>query len=392
MNFSFEDFRPTHAVIHIDHLRENFRYLRSLSPETFFCPMVKANAYGHGDIEVARVLENLGTPHLGVALIEEGLRLRGMGIKADILFFGLMDKLGARACLEADLTPVLNNWEQIHLLQSVLAGKTLKVHLKFDTGMHRLGFETNEALMLQDFFQKTPDFRLEGIMTHLHSGEDAGNFQGHSFQQLRDLQKVAGFFEEWHPQIHSLNSAGLLNFINHRASGSHEVSGVFLNHGARPGLALFGYSPLEESGIVAELKPVMSLRSKIVSLKKLAPGQGVSYGHSWTSSRPSWVGTIPIGYADGIHRVLSNQAEVLIEGRRVPVIGHVTMDYLMVDLTELVGASGAEAFLWKDVTLFGYDSKGNLLSAKELAVKARTIPWEILTAVGERVPRILQGS
>ena len=392
MSFSFADHRPTKAVINLNHLRENFLFLRSLAPQSFFCPMIKANAYGHGDIEVALALEKAGATHLGVALIEEGQRLRGMGVKCDLLFFGLMERAGAQACLEAGLTPVLNNWEQIRILQSVASGQVMKVHLKFDTGMHRLGFEPEDALVLQDFLQNNPDFRLEGVMTHLHTGEDASSPDGASFQQMRDLQKAAAFFQEWQPQIHSLNSAGLLNFVEHRTRGSSELSGVSLSHGARPGLSLYGFSPLESGNFSDRLKPVMSVSSKIVSVKQVLAGQGVSYGHSWKAARSSWVGTIPAGYADGYHRVLSNQAQVLVEGHRVPVIGNVTMDYLMVDLTELVGAGGAEAFLWKDVTLFGYDSRGNLLSAKELAVAAKTITWEILTSVGERVPRILQGS
>lgn len=391
MAFTFEQIRPTQALIHLDHLRHNLRLLREWAGEgQFFCPMVKANAYGHGDVEVAKALEAEGVTSMGVGLIEEGALLRGMGIGADLLYYGVLDASGARACLEYDLIPVLSSWESIRALQSVLpTGRRIRVHLKFDTGMHRLGFETSQKDVLVGFFRQNASFDLQGILTHLHSAEDASDPEGASFGQIREFQELCGIFSPWNPACHVLNSAGLLNLVALRAGGRDEVAGIRLRQGARPGLALYGVSPVRTLPSGASLRPVMSFRSKIVRVRKMAPGEGASYGHSWKAPGPAWIGVVPVGYADGYHRALSNRAEVLVEGRRVPVVGNVTMDYLIVDLTELVGAGEGGPFLWKDVTLFGYDSLGNTLSVNELAAAAGTIPWEILTSVGERVPRVL---
>ncbi len=393
MVFSFEQHRPSQALIHLDHLCHNVRVLRGLvGSDSFFCPMVKANAYGHGDIEVAKALESEGVRSLGVGLIEEGILLRGMGVRTEILVYSLMDARGAKACLEAQLTPVLSSWEQIRALKHVIpSGQRMKVHLKFDTGMHRLGFESSELAALVDHFEKCPEFQLQGVMTHLHSGEDADQSDGQSFQQLREFQRLAEPFQKWTRNTHALNSAGLLNMAKLRQLGQTSIQGVSLSHGARPGLSLYGISPIEGTEVLAPLKPVMSLRSKVVRLKKIEVGQGVSYCHTWKAQRPSWIGVVPMGYADGYHRLLSNRAEVLIEGFRAPVVGNVCMDYFMIDLTGLIATRSPTTFLWKEVTLFGQDADGNELSVIELAKKSQTIPWEILTSVGERVPRVMQG-
>lgn len=395
---SFEQFRPTQAVIHLDHLRKNFDSLHKLNgASSFFCPMIKANAYGHGDLEVARVLESCQTQAMGVGLIEEGSWLRGQGIRTELLFFGLMDQSGAEACLESSLTPVLSSWVQTHdLLLAMKARKisNVRVHLKFDTGMSRLGFEASESDRLVDFFQDHPELCLAGVMTHLHSGEDADDVRGHSFLQLRQFQNLAKKFSKWSPTWHALNSAGLLNFAKLKHAGQEELEGVSLKQGSRPGLALYGLSPLNDlqmKDMNLNLLPVMSLRSKIIRVKKIPAGQGVSYSHSWKASRDSWIGVIPIGYADGFHRHLSNRGSVLCEGQRVPIVGNICMDYFMVDLTHLAGAGGAESLQSSEVTLFGQDVQGRKLSAHEVAKAADTIVWEILTSVGERVPRVLEG-
>lgn len=395
---SFEQFRPTQAVIRLDHLRKNFYSLQKMNGVgTFFCPMIKANAYGHGDLEVARVLESCHAQAMGVGLIEEGSWLRGQGIRSELLFFGLMDQAGAEACLEANLTPVLSSWIQAHALLSAMKARNtakIRVHLKFDTGMSRLGFEAHESDRLVEFFQTQPQLILSGVMTHLHSGEDADDIHGQSFSQLRQFQNLAKKFSRWNPAWHALNSAGLLNFAKLKNSGQEELEGVSLKQGSRPGLALYGLSPLNDlqmKDMNLNLEPVMSLRSKIIRVKKIPTGQGVSYSHSWKASRESWVGVVPIGYADGFHRHLSNRGSVLCEGMRVPIVGNICMDYFMVDLTNLVGASGADALQSSEVTLFGSDAQGRTLSVQEVAKAADTIVWEILTSVGERVPRVLEG-
>ncbi|MFN7453136.1 MAG: alanine racemase [Pseudobdellovibrionaceae bacterium] len=363
-------------MIHLDHLAHNAHLLRKLSGEkNFFCPMVKANGYGHGDVEVALRLEAEGIEHLGVGLIEEGILLRQAGVHCKILVYGTFEMDGADAVLKYQLTPVISLWEQIHALEKAVEAP-VDVHLKFDTGMNRLGFRLDQADLLLEYFSKSKVLRLKGLLTHLHTGEDAHDPQGSSQHQLKLFTEVEKKFSGFHPLVHALNSAALLGLSQQGP----------VKYGARPGLAIYGVSPFAED---FQLKPVMSLRSQVVRYHKVKAGQSVSYSATWKAQRDSLIGVVPIGYADGYHRLLSNRAKVLVAGQKVPQVGNVCMDYLMVDLTDISHLhldSGPE-----EVTLFGHDGNGNSISARELAEKAQTIPWEILTSVGERVPRVTEG-
>lgn len=376
-------FRETRAVIHLEHLSHNVRELQkslgAMNP--FFCPMVKANGYGHGDVEISKKLESLGVRQLGVGLIEEGILLREMGIQTDLLFFGICDEKGAKAIVSSKLIPVLSNWDQIKALESVVQ-ISYPVHLKFDTGMHRLGFSLADISRLASHFSDTSKLQVKGILTHLHTGEDAFDLQGSSFEQLREFQAVERAFQAFHPVSHTLNSAGMLNFLQHQ--GKALPHGISPNQGVRPGLAVYGIAPVKTN---LKLKPVMSLRSATIKYHFLRKGEGVSYNTTWKAPRDSVIAIVPIGYADGYQRILSNKAEVLFRGRRVPLVGNVCMDYLMVDVTDTLKDETAEGLGSEPVTLFGLDESGNEISAFELAQQAQTISWEILTSVGERVPR-----
>jgi alanine racemase len=388
--FPMNTYRPTLAYIHLNHLEHNYRQLRlAVGENTFFCPMVKANAYGHGDVEIAMKLQELGVSVMGVGLLEEGVLLRQMGIQCEILVFGSFPEEGVKEILRHQFTPVLTLWEQVELLEKK-APYPIKVHLKFDTGMHRLGFDWKEADQLfQHFNQIKSKLRVAGICTHLHSAEDASESSGKSYEQLRRFQEVEKAFAKMTPISHTLNSAGMLNFIQMQREGRAGLPGISINQGVRPGLALYGYSPLKFDLIGLDLKPVMSLRSQVIRFHQLQLGEGVSYGHTWRAGRESVVGVVPIGYADGVHRILSNRGVVLFSGRRVPIIGNVCMDYLMIDVTDVVGKQNIEQFHQAEVTFFGYDNNGNFLPASEVASVAQTITWEVLTSIGERVPRII---
>jgi alanine racemase len=396
MAHRLEIFRHTSAVIHLDHLEQNYRSLKAIvGDEVFFCPMVKANAYGHGDIEIALKLESLGVKTLGVGLIEEGLLLRQMGVKCELLVFGIFDAKAVREVVNWNMTPVLSVWQQIEALESsqfIKSNRKIPIHLKFDTGMHRLGFSVGDAARLLEKLENHPRLELKGICTHLHSGDDAIDLQGDSIAQLIRFQEVEAIFAHLNLQSHTLNSAGTINFHLLRQKKQPLPYGIPLNQGIRPGLLIYGVNPLD-SGLLSEftLKPVMSLRSHIVRYHRLQAGEAVSYGATWKASKNSVVGVIPIGYADGYHRTLSNRAEVLVKGRRVPQVGNVCMDYIMVDVTGIMTDVEIDNNLEVEATLFGYDSEGHLLNACELAERAQTIPWEILTSVGERVPRVIQG-
>jgi len=383
-------YRRTYAEINLDHIAHNFETLRKAFPQSsFICPMVKANAYGHGDVAVALCLEKVGAKHMGVCLIEEGLKLRQAGVTADILVFRGFDREGAEVMIQNQLTPVVSTWDQFEALQSV-ATKPVQIHLKFNTGMNRLGFPVEDAQALFEACWQNTKVRVQGILTHLHSGEDAFDPGGESAEQLARLEKVFELFKPLNPVVHSLNSAGILNSVLVRSQNNPQHPLSRINWGLRPGLMMYGYNPLVPQDVLP-IKTVMTLRSVTSDYRKVAAGDVVSYGGTWTASKASVVAVVPIGYADGYHRILSNKSQVLFAGQRVPVVGKVCMDFIMIDVTEVVKNKNLKEIGEQEVILFGHDSQGNALSANEVAKHAQTVSWEILTSVGERVPRVFVG-
>lgn len=342
--------------------------------------MVKANAYGHGDVMVARALEAWGARHLGVCFIEEGLLLRRFGVKAEILVFRGFDQEGAEVMIENKLTPVVSTWDQLQALEA--AAQTEQVfHLKFDTGMNRLGFATKEALALAEKIKNQKKLKLAGVLTHLVSGENSTD-TGQTDLQFEMFEKVVDVFQFFKVPFHILNSGGALTQLSLKNQPSSSWIGK--KWGLRPGLMLYGYNP-GVSADFPELKVVMTLKSQIAVIRNLAVNEGVSYNHTWKAKKNSKIAVLPIGYADGYHRRLSNRGFALYQGQKVPVIGNVCMDYLMLDISEV--SSPVE----NEVILFGQNDKNQFLSAQELATAGQTITWEILTSVSERVPRLYKG-
>ncbi|MGZ3785707.1 MAG: alanine racemase, partial [Bdellovibrio sp.] len=364
-----EMYRRTFAEINLDHLAHNIRVLQTAFSQKFICPMVKANAYGHGDVQIARFLESLGVEHLGVCLIEEGLLLRKSGVTAEILVFRGFDREGAQKIIEHHMTPVVSTWEHIEHLEAV-ASSAVGIHLKFDTGMNRLGFRPEEAQKLFNRLWQNKKIRVKALLTHLFNGEDADQDQGRSALQLRQLNEISKAFKPFNIFCHALNSSGILNLMllqeakdpsenrsddkaknksedkikttenktENTTENRGEQNPLFLqNWGIRPGLMIYGYNPLAANDKRScDLKPVMSLRSHVATYRSVRVGETVSYGGTWKAPRESVVGVVPIGYADGYHRILSNQSKVLFAGQKVSVIGSVCMDYLMIDVTDVV--------------------------------------------------------
>lgn len=384
-----EMYRRTFAEVNLDHIAHNFEALKKAFPQApFICPMVKANAYGHGDVAVALCLEQVGAKHLGVCLIEEGLLLRRGGVKAEILVFRGFDREGAATMIQNNLTPVVATWEQLEAVQAV-ATKPVGIHLKFNTGMNRLGFHPEDAQEIFDMCWQNPKVRVHGILTHLYNGEDAFDVSGDSAEQLSGIEKVMEIFKPLNPVAHSLASAGILNALSVRGKDpKHPLNRV--NWGLRPGLMVYGFNPLTDQKILP-LKPAMTLKSVASTYRELAAGEVVSYGGTWTAKKKSVVAVVPIGYADGYHRILSNKAHVLFAGQRVPVVGNICMDFLMVDVSDAVAGKNLTELKDEEIILFGQSDEGPSLSAEELAKHAQTITWEILTSVGERVPRVFTG-
>lgn len=382
--------RPTYAEVDRSRIRTNFLNLRSMVPDgTFVCPMIKASAYGHGDIEVAKVLREAGAPYVGVALIEEAIGIRQSGDKKSLLTFGLFDERGAEAIFEYQLTPAISDWYQLEALDKISERHGFSgtaVHIKFNTGMNRLGFRPDEAPRLREWLDTHPRFQLEGVCTHLLRGDDAGVPGGETESQLESFSKALLSFQGLKFYAHALNSSGTASLWNRHKKKAELGRGGMWPLGIRPGISLYGVQPSTDEGVPLPVEPALSLKSQLVMVNRLAPGERVSYNATWRAARSSLVGVIPIGYADGYFRLFSNKASVLCRGIRVPVRGTVCMDYIMVDLTEVEACSGPIA-PGEEVVLLGSQGRETIL-ASELASLIGTIPYEVLTSISERVPRV----
>lgn len=384
-----ELFRRTFADINLENLQHNWDLIKkTAADDRFICPMVKANAYGHGLSQVGLALERAGAKSLGVCLIEEGLALRSSGVKTEVLVFRGFDKRGAEKILEYQMTPVVSTWNQILALESA-ADEPVKVHLKFNTGMNRLGFEAHEAEKLFEYFKKSKKLKLKAVLTHLAESADSLNANGTSARQIKVFQDIKNQFEGLHVFSHVLNSGGVQALAE---SKFLNVDSVVTSQawGMRPGLMLYGYSA-NKNFTALDLKPVMSFKSVINNLRSISKGEGVSYGLTWKAPRDSQIAVVPVGYADGLHRLLSNKSHVLVCGERAPIIGQICMDFFMIDMTDVCQKFNRQDWEEEEVTLFGPDDAGHILSADEVSQLSSTISWETLTSVSERVPRHFKG-
>ncbi|MFN8944932.1 MAG: alanine racemase [Pseudobdellovibrionaceae bacterium] len=407
-------FRKTFAEINLDALKKNFDFVSRSFEDRFICPMVKANGYGHGDLVVSKALETWGAQQLGVCLVEEGIRLRKGKIRCDVLVFRGFDRVAAEALFEYKLTPVLSQFQ--HVSDLVSASKRLNreidCHIKFDTGMNRLGFEPQDVDQVILSLKKGRRISVKGVLTHLHTGEDADQGGGASLHQLKSLSFIRErFLEAGYKEIqfHVYNSAGAAHLFNAKDNPNHPLAKFERKlsfdrmkspaFGLRPGLMIYGYcetlTAQSKKNTVQNIEPVMTLKSRIANIRTLKKNETVSYGGTWKATRKSSVGIVPIGYADGYHRRNSNRASVSILNHQVPVIGRVCMDYLMVDLTDFLQKTQMslqqDSLFQSDVILFGPKSKQNQISAEEVAQTSDTISWEVLTSIGERVPRVYTG-
>jgi alanine racemase len=359
-------FRPTWVEVDLAAIRHNVAVLKP--PAAELMAVVKGNAYGHGDVPVASAVLEAGATWIGVALVEEGLNLRAAGIDAPILVLSECPPGAERDALAARLTPSLYTDAGLGLLAAAATGRGVEVHVKVDTGMHRIGLWPPETTV--PFLDRVASsgLVLEGLWTHLAKSEDdeaLTESQLASFGEVVEAAKAAGHVARLR---HAANSAAL---IRHPASHLDLV---------RPGVALYGIVPAPGVGDELGLRAALTWRSSVTMAKRLAAGERVSYGHRYELSRDAWIATVPVGYADGYPRGASSRADVLIRGRRCRVAGAVTMDQLMVDCGDLEVAQGDE------VVLLGAQG-AERVTAWELAGHADTIAYEIVTRIGERVPR-----
>lgn len=360
------------AEINLSHLAHNARTLQSILPQgCSIMAVVKANAYGHGDIAVTKALERTGVRTFAVATIDEGVHLRKNGIKGEILILGYTDLKRAAELHRYKLSQTIVDAQYADELNGL--GKTIQTHIKVDTGMHRLGESYDHITGIQRIFA-CRHLKINGIYTHLCTS-DSINKDDEAFTRLQ----IKRFFEltdrlrELHislPKIHIQSSYGVLNYP--------EVQCDY----ARTGLALYGAIGKAKQDI--DLKPVLSLRARVIHVNWIAAGESVGYGRGFVAQRDTVVATLAVGYADGIPRSLSGKGEVLLSGQRAPMIGGVCMDQLMVDVTDIRGVKRGDI-----ATLIGLDGAEEI-SAMDVSAKAGTIPNDLLSQLGERLERIAQ--
>jgi alanine racemase len=362
--------RPTRAEVNLAALRHNLRVVARHAGESRVWPVLKADGYGHGAPAVARTLERAGAQGFCVALLEEAVELREAGIRTPILVMGGYYGGAYEEIVARGVIPVVYDASHLEGLARAARslGKKVEAHLKVDTGMARLGIRMGE---LESFAAKAESYtdcvELTGLMTHLACADESED-GAVTIDQL-------GRFEE---ATRRLAKVGLTPRMRHAANSAAVLRKHALYDVVRPGIALFGISPL---GASSDLRPAMRVRSEIVDLRTIEAGESVGYGALFRASRHTRIATVPMGYADGLSRHLSNRGHVLVHGVRAPIVGAVSMDMSMIDVTDVPNVT-----LRDEVVVLGSQEKQSI-GADEVAARAGTIPWEILTSISRRVPR-----
>jgi len=363
--------RPTRALVDLDAIAANFVYLSERAAGAPVLCVVKADAYGHGAVPVAAALAREGARWFGVALVEEGVELRDAGVAGRILLLGGCEDAQLETALDAELTPTIISRESFDALCRLAERRgVIRCHLKVDTGMTRLGIPWQE---IGEIAARLPHegLEIEGLYTHLATSDDPAvaftRAQLERFHACRDALLARGIPR---PMLHVASSAGLLT----RAETDVQL--------VRPGLALYGLNPFGNAR-APELTPALTLVSRVIRVASFPRGTSVGYGCTFIAHRDSRFATIPIGYEDGIPRALSGDWEVVIRGCLVPLVGRVSMDLVVADVTDLEGASMGD-----EVIVVGGGDGSGAHPVEEMARRLRTIPYEVTTGISSRVPRV----
>ena len=374
MEFVFPPGRPTICGIDHEALRSNLRQIRDKvgSCVKILC-MVKANGYGHGATEISPTLARAGADAFGVATLEEAVQLREAGIQAPLIVLAGVFPAQLDTFVEYKLTPVVHDLISLKALdrESSRRQVELRVHLKIDTGMGRLGFLAAEADQWIAAIKQAESLHIQGVFSHFSHAESV---QGdYTQKQLEIFKRVLG----------QLRSAGVIPDLVHLANSAATITlpAAYFDM-VRPGLMLYGVYPSPNMKEQINLKPVLSWKTKILQLKNVPSGTSVSYGQTYVTECESLIATLPMGYADGYPRFLSNRGEALVRGQRARIAGRVCMDLTMIDVTDIRNVRQGD-----EVVLLGRQG-GAEISADEIAAWANTISYEILTSIGTRVPRI----
>lgn len=377
VNYSSSNHQQQRAWVNINHqaLINNVQELKNfLNPKTQLMAVIKADAYGHGAVKVAKTILQSGVDSLAIATLSEGIELREAGITVSILILGAINTADeVKEIVKYDLEPTLCTPSQTLIFAETLEylNATLPVHLKLDTGMSRLGTHWHLAVDFVEYIQQFPQLHLSSIYSHLATADDVNTsimaLQHSRFEEAISALKASGIHI---PRLHLANSAGTLSDRN-------------LHYDmVRVGLALYGISPAPHLKDKVKLQPALEVKARITQIKTLPPHTGVSYSHTFKCDRPIKIAVVGIGYADGIPRLLSNKMKVIIQGKFAAQIGNITMDQIMLNITDFSDLEVGEI-----VTLLG--KEGSLeITADDLANTIGTISWEILCSFKHRLPRV----
>lgn len=366
--------RLTKAFIHLDHLAHNVRLLQELVGTRTLWPCIKANAYGHDARIVVRHLASLGYHTFGVADVEEGMDLVKAGIKGNFVVFSEALPEHCEALVAYGFEPTVSTITMAEALakEAKKADRRIAVHLKVDTGMGRVGMKPDEVLGFLEHCQSLSALRVRGLMSHFPKADEKD--KSFSIEQIKCFEKVVEATKGFGIEIrHMANSAAIF-----------DLPGSYFD-AARPGISIYGLRPSWEiaNPRVHELKPILEWKTRIVFLKEVPTGTGLSYGHAFHTKRPSLIATVPVGYGDGLSRNLSNNCELLVHGARCPQVGRITMDMSLIDVTALRG----QVELGDEVVIIGQQGAEEV-TADELAEKLGTINYEVATCLSHRVPRL----
>lgn len=368
--------RPTIAKIDLDNLGFNFRSIRAfLGDGPRFMAVVKADAYGHGAVECALRLAAEGADWFGVALLEEAVEIRRAGIESPILSFGGVWPYTADVFLNERITPTVFDIEHAHAIGRAAAarGETARIHVKIDTGMGRVGIPAGDAAEFAEQLSRLENIEVEGLMGQFAVADDLAQ-EEFTREQIGRLHAASNAFRSKGlvpSLLHTANSAGAVVY------GDSRVDMV------RIGGLLYGVGSdiIPAGAAMPEVRPVMSITTRIAQIKQVAAGSSIGYGRTFVAERDSVIGTIPIGYHDGYRRCFSNRARVLVNEAFAPVVGRISMDWTTIDLTDVAGAE-----VGSEVVVLGHQG-GNAVSAEDLGALAETISYEITCGIGKRVLR-----
>ncbi|WP_249869523.1 alanine racemase [Oceanobacillus saliphilus] len=369
-----DSYRDTWVEVSLDAIKSNvISFKNHIRKETKLMAVVKADGYGHGAVEVASTAIETGADYLGVAFLDEALKLREAGITTPILILGYTSPAAVREAVKHDITVTIYTDESVPELKKAANDfqKTAKVHLKIDSGMNRIGIQdTEEALRICQTLY-SPEILLEGIFTHF---ADADNLDStYTYKQFENFTAVISYLEKHDVNIqikHCCNSAGTIAFPD-----------MHLDM-VRVGISLYGLYPSDQLHDKIKLKQAMSFKTKPVMIKKLDAGQPISYGCTYIAKGQSTIATLPVGYADGFSRQLSNNGNVTVKGKDVPIVGRICMDQTMIDVSSLDSLDKHEV-----ITLFG-DPEDGFISLGIVADQMNTIHYEAACLIGKRVPRV----